>query len=196
MLPDLSGIEKHPDAVNGRIMSPTQMPPATLDLSALNGNANLSSHMLELSTLVWKIQNKNRVITNTSSCTVCFQILIVSDRPSKKTCFRAIWFYIMTWKPSQTLTRKCRRLLPSFNFPNYTDNCERQAMSWDETHVKVFKKILVGLITVRCTPKSLIALILSVASIHFVYLLFKMHKHTHTPFSLMNSIRVLAWLFV
>ncbi|KAK4029300.1 hypothetical protein OUZ56_022305 [Daphnia magna] len=53
MLPDLSGIEKHPDATNGRIMSPTQMPTATLDLSAaLNGNANLSSHMLELSTLV------------------------------------------------------------------------------------------------------------------------------------------------
>ena len=26
----------------------------------------------------------------------------------EKTCFRAIWFYIMTWKPSQTLTRKCR----------------------------------------------------------------------------------------
>lgn len=51
MLPDLSGIEKHPDA-NLRIMSPAQMPPATLDLSALNGNANLSSHMLELSTLV------------------------------------------------------------------------------------------------------------------------------------------------
>nr|CAH0100735.1 unnamed protein product [Daphnia galeata] len=50
MLPDLSGIEKHPDATNGRIMSPAQMPTATLDLSALNGNA--SSHMLELSTLV------------------------------------------------------------------------------------------------------------------------------------------------
>lgn len=54
MLTDLSGIEKHPDATNGRIMSPAQMPTATLDLSALNGNANLSSHMLELSTLVWK----------------------------------------------------------------------------------------------------------------------------------------------
>ena len=94
--------------------------------------------------------------------------------------------FIMTWKPSQTLTRKCRRLLPSFNFPNYTDNCERQAMSWDETHVKVFKKILVGLITVRCTPKSLIALILSVASIHFVYLLlFKMHKHTHNTHAIL-----------
>jgi hypothetical protein len=50
MLPDLSGIEKHPDATNGRIMSPAQMPTATLDLSALNGN--VSSHMLELSTLV------------------------------------------------------------------------------------------------------------------------------------------------
>lgn len=62
MLPDLSGIEKHPDATNGRIMSPTQMPTATLDLSAaLNGNANLSSHMLELSTLVWK-RKKSRVV--------------------------------------------------------------------------------------------------------------------------------------
>ncbi|XP_046655411.1 uncharacterized protein LOC124348997 isoform X2 [Daphnia pulicaria] len=50
MLPDLSGIEKHPDATHGRIMSPAQMPTATLDLSALNGN--VSSHMLELSTLV------------------------------------------------------------------------------------------------------------------------------------------------
>jgi len=57
LLPDLSAIESHPKAMaNGKVTSPSQLPVATLDLSGLmapNANANLSNHMLELSTLVW-----------------------------------------------------------------------------------------------------------------------------------------------
>jgi len=57
LLQDLSAIQNHPEAAaNGKVTSPSQLPVATLDLSGLmapNANANISNHMLELSTLVW-----------------------------------------------------------------------------------------------------------------------------------------------